>query len=630
MNPNLTDHPTILRSLDRAGVRTLQRAGVLQEPASPLPTDTPEVAQLLGDAGLAERLTDLAHSLGRDPREVRAEAAGHLREMGATHTGRAPRDWARFSRWLSRAHDLVVDPEQTRQLRALDRKQSLLFPFSHRSYLDGVTVPAAVSQNGITPAFVLAGANLDVFPFNHLLRRSGFVYVRRSTADIPVYRLVLRAYVAQMIRNRRNLSWSIEGGRTRTGKLRPPTYGVLRYMIDALDEETRAQALIVPVSIVYEQLHEVAMMTAEARGDSKRPEDLRWLWNFGRSQRERFGRVYLQFGEPIPLRDRLAELRADERVGPRVVERIALETCHRINRATPVTTTAVVCLALLGADRALTLDEVLATVAPLARYIRRRGRPVAGAADLTDRATIRRTLDDLVRSGVLASYDGGTDAVWRIGPGQHLVAAFYRNTAVHVLVDRAIGELALAAAMAGGENALQTATRETLRLRELLKFDFFFPPRREFADEMAAELAIADPGQADGWHEFTPDDARRWLTDTEPLVAHLVLRPFLDAYHVVADRLAAWEDDDEPFDEARFLDECLRVGRQWALQKRLASEESVSLELFKPALRLAEHRDLVVFRGPDTAKRRADFLDEMRGTVSLVAVIAQSARRDRP
>ena len=537
-------------------------------------------------------LAELARSLDRDPADVRVEAARYLREMGATHAERAMKSWARFSDWLSRAHDLVLDPEQVRRLRALDRKQSLLFLFSHRSYLDGIAVPVAVTRNGITPPYLLAGANLSMFPVNHLVRRSGFVYVRRSTADVPVYRLALRWYIAQLIRNRRNLSWSIEGGRTRTGKLRPPVYGILRYVIDALDTATTAEALIVPVSIVYEQLHEVQLMTSEAHGGRKRPEDLHWLWTYGRSQRERLGRAYLEFGQPMSLRDRLAELRADDPTGSHAVERIALETCHRINRATPVTATAIVCLALLAADRALSLDEVLATVTPLARYIEQRGRPVAGAANLTDRATIRRTLDDLVHTGVLTSYDGGNETIWRIAPDQYLVAAFYRNTAIHMLVDRAIGELGLVAAAEGGENGLQTANKETLRLRDLLKFDFFFPSRREFADEMAAELAIIDSGMADGLHEFTSADARRWLEHGEPLVAHLVLRPFLDAYHVVADCLAAWEED-EPFDEPRFLEECLRVGLQWALQKRVASEESVSLELFKPALRLAEYRDLV-------------------------------------
>ncbi|GID32335.1 lysophospholipid acyltransferase [Paractinoplanes brasiliensis] len=600
--------------------RALHRAGLSEEPEVPRPTDAPEVAALLTDEGFASAVAGVACELGRDPRDVRAEAAVYLREMGATQTRRATSDWARFSRWLTRAHELVGDPEQARRLRSLDRKQSLLFPFSHRSYLDGITVPAAIRRNGITPPFVLAGANLDVFPFNHLLRRSGFIYIRRSTTDNPVYRCALRWYVAQLIRNRRNLCWSIEGGRTRTGKLRPPTYGLLRYVIDALGTQPGAQASIVPVSIVYEQLHEVPLVTMEARGVTKRPEDLRWLWAFSRSQRQPFGRAFVEFGDPVPLAGRLAELRADARAAPHAVERIALETCHRINRATPVTTTAVVCLALLATDRALTLDQVLATVAPLARYFALRGKPVAGAADLTDRATVHRALDDLVRSGVLVSVDGATDTIWTVAPGQHLVAAFYRNTAVHTLVDRAVGELGLVAAMEGGENGLATADRATLRLRDLLKFDFFFPSRAEFAGEMAAELALVDPRQASGLHEFTPADAGRWLRDSDLLVAHLVLRPFLDAYLVVAEELATWDDED-PFDETTFLDECLRLGRQWALQKRLASEESVSLELFRPALRLAEHRGLVA-PGPGTSKRRAEFREEIRETVRRLNALA--------
>jgi len=226
---------------------------------------------------------------------------------------------------------------------------------------------------------------------------------------------------------------------------------------------------------------------------------------------------------------------------------------------------------------------------------------------------------------VLTSYDGGTDTVWTIRPGQHLVAAFYRNTAIHMLVDRAIGELALVAATEGGEDGLATATEEALRLRDLLKFDFFFARRRDFADEMATELAVIDPAARDGLHGFTPAEARHWLEEGNPLVAPLALRPFLEAYHLVADRLAAR--NDEEVDEPRFLDECLRIGRQWAMQGRLASEESVSLELFKPALRLARHRDLLDPATPDLHKRRAEFRDELRETLRRLNVVAELAQR---
>lgn len=594
-------------------------------------SDTPEVDQLLADDGFAARLAELAGSLGRDRGEVTAEAAGYLREMGAMHSPRAMRSWSRFTTWMFRAHELLVDEEAARRLQELDRRYSLLFLFSHRSYLDGAAVPVALDRHGLSPAYTLGGANLSFFPVNRLARRAGIVYIRRATQKLPVYRLTLRAYIGRLIRNRKNLSWSIEGGRTRTGKLRPPTYGILRYVVDALDADPDTEALIVPVSIVYEQLHEVGAMTAEARGARKRPEDVRWLIRFARLQASRLGRAYLDFGEPVPLRERMAELRDADRQDPQaqqdrhVVERIALDVSHRINQATPVTVTAVVCLAMLAADRALTLDGVLRTIAPMATYIESRRWPVAGAADLTDRATVGRTLHELVASGVLTSYDGGTDTVWVIGPDQHLVAAFYRNTAIHLLVDRAIGELALVAAAEGGPDGLATATEEALRLRDLLKFDFFFARRRDFAEQMALELAIIEPGDGVGLREFTPADARHWLQQAEPLVAPLVLRPFLDAYHLVADRLAAAGDG--RVDETPFLDECLRVGRQWALQGRLASEESVSLELFKPALQLARHRGLLDAGTPDLPQRRADFLDELRETARRVTVVAGYRRQ---
>ena len=47
-----------------------------------------------------------------------------------------------------------------------------------------------------------------------------------------------------------------------------------------------------------------------------------------------------------------------------------------------------------------------------------------------------------------------------------------------------------------------------------------------------------EPGGAEELHEFAPRDARRWLEQGRPPAAPLVLRPFLDAYHLVAERTA--------------------------------------------------------------------------------------------
>ncbi|OJZ74791.1 glycerol-3-phosphate acyltransferase [Mycobacterium paraffinicum] len=615
------------REFGRVGMRKLlQRTGIVEESATPLTTDPAEVVQLLAAPWYNERLAGLADELGRDLPGVRAEAAGYLREMAPSLDERAVRAWRSFSCWLMRAYDVLVDEDQIAQLRKLDRKATLAFAFSHRSYLDGLLLPEEIQANRLSPALTFGGANLNFFPMGAWAKRTGTIFIRRQTKDIPVYRFVLRAYAAQLVQNHANLTWSIEGGRTRTGKLRPPVYGILRYISDAVDEIDGPEVYLVPTSIVYDQLHEVEAMTTEAYGATKRPEDFRFLVRLARQQGERLGRAYLDFGEPLPLRKRLEELRAEESGTGTEIERIALDVEHRINRATPVTPTAVVSLALLGADRSLSISEVLATVRPLASYIAARNWCVAGAADLTNRSTIRWTLHQMVASGVVNVYDAGTEPVWGIGAEQHLVAAFYRNTAIHIVVDRAIAETALLAAIEDAEGSVDglvepaTVRDEALRLRELLKFEFLFSARAQFEKELADEVRLIGRVE-DTSKAANAADVRGLLEKADLLLAHLVLRPFLDAYHIVADRLAAF--DDESFDEKAFLAECLEVGKQWELQRRIASAESRSMELFKTALRLARHRELVDgFEDVDVAQRRREFADEIATAVRRVNTIA--------
>jgi glycerol-3-phosphate O-acyltransferase len=616
------------REVGRSGVRKLlQRTGIVDESTVPLATDPEAVTQLLDAQWFGDRLDAMAAERGRDTESVRVEAAGYLREVAASLDERAVQAWRGFSRWLMRAYDVLVDEDQIAQLRSLDRKATLAFAFSHRSYLDGMLLPEEIAANRLSAAMTFGGANLNFFPMGGFAKRTGTIFIRRQTKEIPVYRFVLRAYTAQLVQNHVNLTWSIEGGRTRTGKLRPPVFGILRYLTDAVDEIDGPEVYLVPTSIVYDQLHEVEAMTTEAYGATKRPEDFRFLIRLSRQQGERLGRAYLDFGEPLPLRKRLEELRADPSGTETVVERIALDVEHRINRATPVTPTAVVSLALLGADRSLSISEVLATVRPLASYIAARNWAVAGAAELTNKSTIRWTLHQLVASGVVSVYDAGTEAVWGIGPDQHLVAAFYRNTAIHILVDRAIAELALlAASEAGTDGSVSPAAvrDEALSLRELLKFEFLFSARAQFEKELADEVRLIGPVE-DTTKQASAVEVRRLLESADLLLAHLVLRPFLDAYHIVADRLAALED--ESLDEDTFLNDCLEVGKQWELQRRIASAESRSMELFKTALRLAKHRELI--DGPDhadLAKRRQEFADEIATANRRVDVIAELAR----
>lgn len=174
------------REVGRIGLRKLlQRIGIVAESMTPLATDPVEVTQLLDARWYDERLRALADELGRDPDSVRAEAAGYLREMAASLDERAVQAWRGFSRWLMRAYDVLVDEDQITQLRKLDRKATLAFAFSHRSYLDGMLLPEAILANRLSPALTFGGANLNFFPMGAWAKRTGAIFIRRQTKEFP-------------------------------------------------------------------------------------------------------------------------------------------------------------------------------------------------------------------------------------------------------------------------------------------------------------------------------------------------------------------------------------------------------------------------------------------------------------
>ena len=229
---------------------------------------------------------------------------------------------------------------------------------------------------------------------------------------------------------------------------------------------------------------------------------------------------------------------------------------------------------------------------------------------------------------VATCFAEGMEPVYAIDADSHLTAAYYRNTIIHFFVNGAIAEVALLAAYeAGAGDGSGTFWNAALALRDLLKFEFFFADRERFRDELRAEVAL----HATDWEarllEGAPG-AQAVLRAFRPFNAHRVLRPFLEAYQVVGDVLAR-EPVDAPLDETAFLVRCLALGKQYRLQRRIRSGESVSRVLFEAALRLAHNRRLVAPGAPDLAARRRAFADELREVLrrcDAIDVLAASRR----
>jgi glycerol-3-phosphate O-acyltransferase len=263
----------------------------------------------------------------------------------------------------------------------------------------------------------------------------------------------------------------------------------------------------------------------------------------------------------------------------------------------------------------------------LLHFVRSRGLPTTEELRLDDPEEVRRNLDLLVENGVATRFREGPEPVYRIGPEQQLAAAYYRNTVIHFFVTAAVAELALLrAAEDGVAEPLAEFWQETLRVRDLLKFEFFFPEKEAFRGEIARELRHTDPD----WESQVRaggDAIRGLIRRFRPFSAHRVLRPFVEAYGLVADLLARL-DPAEPVDEARLVEQCLGLGRQYHLQRRIHSAASVSQAIFRSALDLARNRELLGPGGPELAERRRAFAAEVGAAIRRVeAILALAASR---
>jgi len=578
----------------------------------------------------------LAAKLGRPERKVLREAARDLREIAATHDTFVIDLVVQLWRALyTRGYGaLRYDAAAFDRLRALAQRHTVVFLPSHKSNLDHAVLQYALHENGLPPNHTAGGINMNFFPIGPLVRRSGVFFIRRSFKDDEIYKFVLRHYVDYLVEKRFPLEWYIEGGRSRSGKLLPPRFGLLAYVVDAYRRGKSDDVLLQPVSIAYDQISDVGDYAAEQRGGAKEREGLGWFLRVVRRLGRQYGDVHLRFAEPISLAkavgapDPTAEPSPDEESV--ALQKLAFEVCFRINEATPVTPTSLVTLALLGrGDRALSLDELVDGLRNLLDYVQRRRIPITEDLDLRTPEGVKRALDPLVANGILACYDEGQDPVWMIAPDQHLAAAYYRNTVIHFFVNGAIAELALLrAAEDGVDDARREFWDEAARLRDLLKFEFFFAEKEIWRQELRRELSPHDPD----WESRLDVGAHAiedLLPALRPFHAHRILRPFLEAYRVAADALARL-DPAQPVDEKALLQRCLALGRQYVLQHHVRSPESVSQVLFGNALRLARNRGLLAESGGEALREaRRRFAEEIRDAIRRVDAVEALAQARR-
>ncbi|KAK3318214.1 hypothetical protein B0H66DRAFT_602812 [Apodospora peruviana] len=357
-----------------------------------------------------------------------------------------------------------VSSEEVLRLRAVAeeaarKKQSIIFLPCHRSHVDYVSLQLLTYRLGLALPVVVAGDNLNFPLVGSFLQHAGAMYIRRSFGDDQLYTTLVQAYIDALLQGGYNLECFIEGGRSRTGKLLPPKFGILSFVLDSLLSGRVEDAIICPVSTQYDKVVETEGYVTELLGVPKKKENLADFLSGGSSVLSlRLGRVDVRFHEPWSLRgfidqqiSRLSKVPSainidwrDTRntmVRQKLLRTLGYKVLADINDVSVVMPTALIGTVLLTLrGRGVGRTELVRRVEWLTARVRAKGGRVAhfGNAPLSD--VIERGLDVLGKD-LVGVVNGLAEPTYYAVDRFQL--SFYRNMTIHLFISEALVAAAL-------------------------------------------------------------------------------------------------------------------------------------------------------------------------------------------
>lgn len=246
-----------------------------------------------------------AQSHNNDMAKLHRKADAYLDEIAADYSTAFIQTLSMIFGWVWKTmfDGIALDMEGLNRVKSAATKAPLVFVPCHKSHFDYLILSHLLFTNNMPCPHVAAGRNLAFWPVGTLFRKSGAFFVRRSFQGAKLYAHAFSEYVRMLIEQGFNIEFFIEGGRSRTGKMVLPKTGLLTILMDAYKNGGCHDLMFVPVYIGYDRLLEESAILKELEGSGKKQESFGQLIRARKLLNKRHGRIYVQFDEPISLKD---------------------------------------------------------------------------------------------------------------------------------------------------------------------------------------------------------------------------------------------------------------------------------------------------------------------------------------
>jgi glycerol-3-phosphate O-acyltransferase len=320
------------------------------------------------------------------------------------------------------------------------------------------------------------------------------MYIRRSFGDDALYSTLVQSYIDTLLQGGYNFECFIEGGRSRTGKLLPPKFGILSFILDSVLSGRVEDAVICPVSTQYDKVIETEGYVGELLGVPKKKENLADFLSASSVLSLKLGRVDVRFHEPWSLRQFIVEQQSrttgipkgldmksisDTATRQKILRTLGYKVLSDINAVSVVMPTALIGTVLLTLrGRGVGFDELVRRVEWVSQRVRAKGGRVAHFGNSPTSVVIERGLEVLGKD-LVGLVEGLPEPTYYAVDRFQL--SFYRNMTIHLFISEALVSASMYIRVKrGGGPENQKISYEELRdqvlfLSQLFRGEFIYP-----------------------------------------------------------------------------------------------------------------------------------------------------------
>ena len=505
------------------------------------------------------------------------------------------------------------------QIPELRKNHHVILVPNHQSHADYLAINHMFFKTYQVPLYVAGGENLNLFLVGDLFRRSGCFFIRRSFTSNMTYKLTLEAYLYFLLKNDCVIEFFFEGGRSRTGKLLPPRYGLYGMLMDAhreLYKQSEKTLLFVPISIVHEYAPETGSLVKELRGAKKRRESIAYFPRLLRLLSYQFGHIHIRLGRPVeakPLEEGVDHIAAKDKI-----HHLAFQCFREVGKNMLVTPTSLLSFVLLDEPSgAMSWRDILSKSKAIVAYCRKFQIPCAPSLSENQlESSLERAMDILVGNkwvDVIGRQHQGRP-YYAIRESRRREVLYNKNTILHHFLVPATVNYVWINLFSGQVQTAAELKELFLNYRRQLKHEFYLPTVKEFFQQILNVLGDTIGRRISSMEEVVSFSHRELYAIISSLgIFGRALSHIDEAYYIAGLALAALK---EEYPEGFKMEAYLKTFKvifyqELQLGRIIRYSESYSLTLAKSGLKYFTHMGPVKNEVGMLSVVQADKLEEL-------------------